>query len=295
MGEKILNLNDGLHTKDLLKPGKSVFYKTQVIGGYDPYVDKSGRTRFGETVFDQTNMVELGGALFTLQKLFGVESSLSMDNLEDIMEGIKQADEGSLPANALAESTVCLFGIGIGGCGEAMNDVKDVKYFEREIKDMIPFRQTAYPLSVEDQAKYWFKKSVVVNGEGTTAYYLKKFETNPVIRVLWKDGEGDEDGSEVPSNVYETEEATTTDIETFVEMTLKISKKDVREYFTDMGNIEQCRVNSFGLFTGVRMKVNESPEEYDYRGVRLFSKLNINNEMLLLSKDLTIVYRIYLS
>ena len=33
-------------------------------------------------------------------------------------------------------------------------------------------------------------------------------------------------------------------------MVLKISKKDIREYFELHGDIEQTRVNSIGLFTG---------------------------------------------
>ena len=295
MNSNVLHLSDKLSGQDLIKSGKNVFKRTRVIGGYDAYVDKNGVTRFGEKLFDQSNMIELGGALFVLRKLFNVESPLQVAYLEDIMEGIKRIDETELTALEKFNTDICLFGIGTGGCGEAMTDVKDVYFYEREIKDMIPFRQTEYTLTGEDTEKYWFKKNVVVNGSGKVAYYLKRFESNPTIKVLWKDGEDGEDGSEVQENVHETPEGNTTEIETFVEMTLKISKKDVREYFTDAGNIEQARVNSFGLFTGIKHKISEAPEEYDYRGVQLFSKLNINNEMLLLSKDLTIVYRIYLS
>lgn len=33
----------------------------------------------------------------------------------------------------------------------------------------------------------------------------------------------------------------------------------------------------------------------DYKQVKLFSKLNIPNEMLVMNKDMTIIYRIYTS
>ena len=76
-------------------------------------------------------------------------------------------------------------------------------------------------------------------------------------------------------------------------MILKINKKDCREFFEINGEIEAARVNSIGLFTGVK-STNEYGEP-EYKQVKLFSKLNIPNEMLVLSKDITIVYRIYTS
>ena len=51
------------------------------------------------------------------------------------------------------------------------------------------------------------------------------------------------------------------------------------------------RTYSIGLFTG-HLSTNEYGE-LDYKQVKLFSKLNIPNEMLVLSKDITIVYRIF--
>lgn len=291
-------LRDDLITKDKIAnsnhSNKSAF-RTQIIGGYDAYKDKRGVTQFGEVVFDTTNMVVLGGSLFVLEKVFGIESSLGVSYLEDIMDGIKKPNETPITEIYPKENVVCLFGVGTSGAGESITDVKDVKYYEREIKDMIPLRQTSSELTAEEASKYWFRKTVEVDGVSKTAYYLKKFESEPEIKVLWRDAEGDEDGSEVPANVYDTPSTVTTGIDTFVEIVLKISKKDIREYFEDSGNVEQTRFNTFGLFTGIRHLVDADTGEYDYRQVKLFSKLNINNEMLTLAKDLTIVYRIFTS
>ena len=126
--------------------------------------------------------------------------------------------------------------------------------------------------------------------DNKTHYYLKTFEQQPVIKALWKDSDDqDEDGSEVEGGVHES--TRTEPIETFVEMILKITKKDVRDYFELYGDIEQCRINSIGLFTGAKRNLSDGTT--DYQQVKLFSKLNIPNEMLTLKKDLTIVYRIY--
>lgn len=287
-----LKLNDKLSNRDGVsfeyKQNKP-FARTRIIGGYDAYKDKNGVTQFGEVVFDTENMIVLGGSLFTLEKVFGVASSLPVETLNNLMN---IANSGS-PIVTKANEFVCLFGVGTGGAGESITDVKDVKYYEREIIDMIPLRQTANELASGEADKYWFKKQIDVGGIAKTQYYLKKFETDPEIRVLWRDAEGDEDGSEVGENVWNTPESNTTPIETFIELTLQINKKDCREYFDDLGNVEVSRINSIGLFTGVKGTLGDGTE--DYKDVRLFSKLNINNEILTLSKDLTIAYRIYTS
>lgn len=287
-----LNVRDNLNNKDKVSFSmkKSPFVRTKIIGGYDPYKDKNGVTQFGETVFETENMIVLGGSLFTLEKVFGINSPLVTRDLRDIT-ALPSIDA---PINHNKDTYVCLFGVGIGGAGESLTDVKDVEYYEDTIMDMIPFRQTEIPLSTEEASKYWFKKPVTIDIDGgqiqKTAYYLKRFETVPEIHVLWRDAEGDEDGSEVGSNVHETPSTNTTPIETFIEMTLKITKKDAREFFDDNGNIEATRINSIGLFTGVRGDGDD-----DFQQVKLFSKLNINNEILVLAKDLTISYRIYTS
>jgi len=295
-----LILKDDMTNKDRVSFSlqNKPYARTKIIGGYDAYTDKNGITQFGEKVFETENMIVLGGSLFTLEKVFGVQSSLYIETLNNIA-GI--ATEQTTPINDNKNTFVCLFGVGTGGAGESITDVKDVKYYEREIFDMIPIRQTSDELLSDEAEKYWFKKSVNIGGVNKLAYYLKAFETAPKINVLWRDGEGDDDGSEVNGDVYATPDSNTTPIDTFIEMTLKINKKDVREYFEDLGNTEVSRINSIGLFTGVKTRVivptldGGTTEGYDYTQVKLFSKLNINNEVLTLAKDLTIAYRIYTS
>jgi hypothetical protein len=82
---------------------------------------------------------------------------------------------------------------------------------------MIPFRITDEELPESDVNKYWFKR---YEDDGKTSYFLKSFEYEPEIKVLWKDGEEGEDGSEVATGVHTT--SRTEPIETFVEMILKI-------------------------------------------------------------------------
>lgn len=276
-----MKLNDKMPARDTLAGSIPMGHtKTPVLArtriqGFDD---------FGNLLFETENQIVLGGALFILEKVFGVESPLYVDYLNNIM-GV--ATDEPIDEIYPQDTIVTLFGVGTGGCGDSIRSVKDVKFYEREIFDMIPFRVTDEELTPAEQKKYWFKKDM----NGKTAFYLKKFEQNPEIKVLWKDAEGDEDGSEVESDVHTTQR--TEPIETFVEMVLKISKKDIREYFELHGDIEQTRVNSIGLFTGCLRTLPDGTE--DFKQVKLFSKLNIPNEMLTLAKDLTLVYRIYTS
>ena len=289
MSKDVINLNDNLNSTDKLSnaPARKVepmrvestqgkVLKTKIIG-----LD----TLTGDKLFEEENQIVLGGALFILEKIFNVEAPINVEYLNDIM-GICVNN----PIDELypKDTHVCLFGVGTGGCGDASRSVVDVKYYEREIFDMIPFRITDDAMEGSDADKYWFKRYEV---DGKISYFLKSFEHEPEIKVLWKDGDEGEDGSEVASGVHGT--SRTEPIETFVEMVLKINKKDCREFFEINGDIEAARINSIGLFTGI-LSTNERgvPE---YKQVKLFSKLNIPNEMLVLSKDITIVYRIYTS
>lgn len=273
-------LRDNINSNDKIEPmrikSKQGNLKTKIIG-----LDSLTK----EVLFETENQIVLGGALFILEKVFNVNSPITVDYLNNIM-GI--AAENPIEEKYPKNTAVCLFGVGIGGCGDSSLSVVDVNFYEREIFDMVPFRVTDDELNEEDKEKYWFKRK---ESDGRTSYFLKKFEQDPTIKVLWKDGDEDEDGSEVSSGVHDT--ARTEPIETFAEMILKITKRDVREYFEINGDIETARINSIGLFTGIKQTLSDGTE--DYKQVKLFSKLNIPNEMLVNNKDMTIIYRIYTS
>ena len=281
--EKNLYMSERLNGKENMtltfeKPRP--LYKTRVSCYASDNVNE-----LGELMFEEENQIVLGGALFVLEKIFGISSPLTVEYLNSIM-GVATTGP-QVTEKYPKENVVCLFGVGIGGCGDA-GPVEDIAFQERDIIDMVPFRVSDQPLSPVDREKYWFRKELQ---EGLTGYYLKTFETEPKIKVLWRDGEGDEDGTEVDNNVHTTQRKEP--IETFVEMTLKISKNDIKEWFELNGKIEQTRINSLGLFTGVRSPLGDGKE--DYKQVLLFSKINFHNEMLASAKELTIIYRIYTS
>ena len=286
MNSKIISPKDYLAIKDLVAnklKNKSPF-RTE-ISAYD---------EFGDVLFTlEHNMVVIGGAITVLEKMWNIRSSLVIDtinNINQISPAVQSTTE-LLPQN----DYVCMWGIGIGGSGDAFGSVRDVKYYEREIgqngqsDEFIPFRCVTTSLEGEDVQMYTLSKSV---GTGFTAYYAKLFDSEPFIRSLWRDGQDGKDGTEVTDGVHNTQRSE--EIETFVEMHMKINENDVREWFEMNGNIEQARVNTIGLFTG--RLVDNGAGGYNAQNVKLFTKFNFDNEALnSVGKTITFCYRVYAS
>ena len=244
----------------------------------------------GNILFEHLeNNVVLAGAIYTLEKLFNVRSSLTVETLNNIM-GINNNEPASTKTIPM-ENSVCLWAIGTGGSGDSIGSVRPVNFFEREVgtkghsTEMIPFRVTSTPLTGVEAEQYYFRKD---NNDGTFSYFLKKFEAVPVIKVLWKDAAPGEDGSEVASDVYNTNR--TEDIEVFIEVILKLNKKDAREYFQKTNQIENCHINSIALVSGIKKEI--AAGQFDYSDARMITKLNFGNEMLE-NKEITFRYRIY--
>lgn len=286
MSTKILKENISIKDKvgSSAKHAPTLWAKTRVIGGYGLHKNSQGISSLDEVVFDTENMVPLIGVQYAMEMIFGVEGSIPIPALNDTMligaQGSSVAPIGSMPYPY--GQKVCLFGIGTGGAAENNLTELDVKYNETNVVDMIPFRYTNEALPDSEEIKYYGKKIV----DDTMAYYLKRFDVDPVVRHLYKNGKDGEDGSEVDSTYFSS--STELGVESFTEIYLTITKKDVREWFEYNGNIEEARVNTIGLYTATY-----DADLNDYANIQLFSKLNIPTEPLSLTKDMNIIYRVY--
>lgn len=321
----ILRLNDSLRCdKDTVLfpegPKGGLFARTEVIGGYgDVQINPTGKSTLGEQIFNTHNIVPIGGTSYALQHLFGVpETQIDIPTMHEL-HGIGAED--SQPTTETYKTPdgtgvtvyryghfVQLFGIGITGSSENDIDIYPCDYRENTIEidkvnadgleirgHMLPFRYTGAALDSDESKRYFGKKQDPATG--ITSYYLKKFETDVVIKHIWKTGEDVDNEILVPSSdVWENVSGLNV-VETFAEIILKITKKDVKEYFRDkLEQPSRCRFNTLALFNGRFTKPSTNDTVYgDYEDVRLFSKLCINPEYLDLNKDLNIIYRIYTS
>lgn len=288
----------------------------EFIMGYGLRQTPDGRSTLDEVVFSGKNTVVIGGVQFAFEKLFGVKGPLTIPTLYS-KAGIGKADSSAststyqTPTGSVAEihrpgHLGLLFGVGITGTSENDVTVYPVDYRESGIDmnvvntdgatiegTMIPFRYTTDALSDTDKVNYFGK--VTDSGTGYTKYYLKKFDTDPVIRNIYSTGEDLDEDSETDvtdADVW-TNRVGDNAIESFTEFLLRISHKDVKEWFSYLEQEDRSRINTIALFTGEYIVEASDTDMGDYRDCTMFSKLNIPTEYLSLSKDLCIIYRVY--
>lgn len=302
--------------------------RTEVLIGHGYNESRLGKSFLKEVVFTTTNTVPITGVQSVLQYLFGVNGPFAFDSLyqkrtigsPDIsqsgnytyqypnIDNNGQFTEDQQYSLYNPGHLVQLFGIGITGTAENNVTVHKVDYREQDIEmeefvtstgetldgKMYPFRyiDSGDSLDAIDQAKYFGKK---FDANNKVAYFLKRFEQEPVIKHIPKseDTIGTNSDSEENLNRVDLERLSGNDaVETFIEIHLKITSDDLKEYFEFINESEACRFNTIALFDGIYVP-GENGNPGDYANVKLFSKVNIPTEPLSLSKDLEIIYRIY--
>lgn len=329
-------LTDGMRLKDKIaimpeSPSSGIYARTQVLGGYGLQYDRNGISSLGETVFDDHNMIPLGGTQRCFESLWGVTGPISVPTLYDISGGsiglpnktvldyeqegenvryfipAKNGDDNHKYVAYAPGDNVCLFGVGITGSATNVLTKPDVNYLENSIqasmaiengKEMtgvlLPFKYHARQLSDADALKYFGKTGTwSAATSDPIGYYLKKFEREPVIKHLWKASSDDTEATNpVSQNEYypRTNTMNSSTVESYVEMVLRVTTKDIKEWFDATDNIDATRINTVALFTG-----RYNAAYGDYENVRLFSKLTFNVVSLSENKDFVIIYRIFAS
>lgn len=291
MNDKTIRLNDRMHYEDKLqfsdgmssKKKKSLWDHTEIIGGYDLHKKENGISELGEVIFKTENMVPIGGVQYAMEQIFKVKGPLNVGYLNDlygigVQGGTIPDGKGPYPE----EHGVCLFCVGTGGAASNGSTVIDIPYEDRGMAGIVPFRYTNDDLGSVDSIKYYGKKVV----EGVTGYYLKRFDSVVTIKHLYRDGLDGEDGSVIDEDIFTNPRDV--EKESLTEILLTVNKKDIKEWFKANGGIEETKINSIALVSGVYNTVSK-----DYERLMIFSKLNIPTEHLSLSKDLHIIYRVY--
>lgn len=279
---KILLADDTLSTVEQIEKHWNNYDKLNQHGkGIKFHTEVEIRNELGEIVEKKPNELILSGGLFVLSKISGVTIPLKIKTINEDL-GINVNETVEAYTGLRREDIIRGFMIGIDGCTDVFDTVQPVSIKERHIKSLVPFRmvETKEDLDQTEADKYKLK----VTEDGYYKYYMKGFETEPVIKV-----EYDEVGNPpVPSNVDELEGMPI--INTYLQYVLKINVNDVREFFiTSGGGLKKARVNTLGLVTGY------PSDNGDLKGCHLFSKINFNNEAFDNdTKELTVIYKIYI-
>lgn len=222
-----------------------------------------------------SNTVVLGGAILALEKLCETQASFKPTTLNDILSI-------SVSGTTAGKEKICLFGCGTGGAQLDFGNVVATDIKQNNVKDLVPMRYGA-SITGTDAGKYYMKAQ---NSDGATySWYLKEFDSTPVIKSFWKNAvDTESEGTEITEDISSS--VRTEGIETYAQFELSLNTNDVREYFVATGNLKMARYNSFGIYTGE--KVGD-----EYGNVRLYAVVNFNNRDLSLSSSSSFIYRLY--
>lgn len=231
----------------------------------------------GELLHKATNKVILAGSSFTASKHFDISPPIILPNYNT---SLSLDQTVSTPAENMTK--VCLFGLGIDGCGAESSQIYDVDYANWTAPDMlVPFKYVPVDSDItkSERALYYGRKTT----DDKILYYFKAFEAQPVMYQQYIDG------TPIDANIYGS--SNTTEVETYVEARLKVTNTDCRDFFRDTSGINTAKINSITLLTAWAKTVNDNVY---YQDIQPLTKLNIQNEGLFdETKGLDIIYHVY--
>jgi hypothetical protein len=184
--------------------------------------------------------------------------------------------------NLSGNEAVFGFMIGDGGAREDNITALAPDYKRRMLYHAVPFKITDEPDRIQ-QNKYFGK---FVDLQGTTSFYIKRFETTttyPHIVHAWVN-----DGEELFQPVDESVFASTssTPIESYVEMLLKLEVGDGTDYFKRSHST--ARINEIGLVSGWY-----NHDRKDFERLRLITHFTRPSLILMDNDWVEIIYRLY--
>ena len=289
-----MDFRDGLNINDTIDRKPKSMYHTEVIA----------TNELGEILFEKSNTILIGGRRFTLEKLFNItcRPRKTLNRLLGLSSAEVESSPNSNVESAIGPnkiSSICLFGVGNGGSGASLGSVANPNVNEVNLYNLIPMR---YVESTEEimvpNSKYFMHKEE----NGMHAFYLKRFEHEPQIKLMINGREAtNDDLVTLQPNFGDSAETyeISNEIEAYIELQLKIGVDDVREYYdyltegqSDVGTVEHPRINELALYFGY----HDGDDTWsDYQEVEAFSKLTFNNESLAdHTKEINIIYRIYI-
>lgn len=322
-----LRIKDGIKGNDLSKSGLRghvIFGKNPYQYKYtDPYGNEAFRTEFEEVLYEDTNIVPIGGYQFAFNKLFNIGldqlTTLRVGDLNDeapqMRIGVPRTNYDSVHYNAETvisnDPTITrnlrarpgvnipalnfIFGfmMGDGGAREDGHTAIAPNYKTRTLNRAIPFRIGAEDGTIDtalwDQpymrSKYFGATRNI--GTGHTArlsYFVKTFDhPEPRIVHVWVTDNPNEFRI-VDDSVFAS--TSSLPIESYVEMNISVDQEDGRDFFLTQG--ASPRVNEFGLVSGWY-----NPLHREYESLRLFTHFTRPSIALAEGDSISAIYRLY--
>ena len=272
--EKKLVLTERARNKDNIDMHKN---STAYNRGVVDFIDETTN----EIIFQARNKVILPGAAFTARKHFALPNEEITPSYNDVLDLDHSYNE--TPASEDLEK-VYLFSVGVDGGGYEPSQVYPVNYGKWcRPENLVPFRYQPITNDIPTELKDTYFGKKTYEGSNRIAYYFKAFDIEPTFHQQYIDG------TRIDGNVYESEKED--EIETYVELILKITKEDCREFFNATTGPNTARINSIQLLTGWAKTIDGV--KY-YQDIRPLTKLHFPLESLIdITKSIKIIYHLY--
>ena len=279
-------------------------------------------TDTGERLFERLhNKTVVAGSALTAMKLFNFDRNVldATPTYDSVLGLINGADGTTYPTVVIKDSNgnvigstpdetqrvICGFCIGQGGAGLDISDVFDSEYCSWiEPDNLVPFRYPLVTADTVDESIYKGKAAITLpNGQSRNAYYFKTFSNTPVLEQNYLSTIGSFSDVINKDTVY-SNTASADAGRSYVELHLKITKEDCREFAIAHKGIENAKINQISLVSAWTKTVNVTKMDIDgnsvtkpfeyFQDIRPFSLLNIPNEILSdMEKSISIIYTLY--
>lgn len=283
---KILPIYDGINSKDNAR-----------LTAFDTDISVINLDT-GEFIFKGLkNKVIVPGSGFIAHKLFNINGDEVTPSYNEVFGSYNinmyTPTSDTVPSNPTdAKATkdnqkVLLFCCGIDGCSSENSQVYPVDYTKWiSPENLIPFRVTSgNDLSAALRKVYFGRSTVNISAKQYTAYYFKRFEKDPILVQQYTDS------TPITSTVYD--DTKSVKAESYVEIALRITKEDMRDYFNLTTGLSDAKINSISLCYGY--PVEDTDGNIYYKDIRPMTKFNMPNEPLIdTTKGIEIVYHIYM-
>jgi len=249
----------------------------------------------GEVLGEYQNKVVITGSQLNACAMFGLDPVVKFPTYNSEMRLDNSADPDQKPKNY---PLISLFCVSDSGCGATPKDVFISKYTDR-IKpapaepstrydftsDMImPFRFVDEADDLNDDLRQFYFGRKTFSEMGKIGYYFKRFDTDPQMHLKYADG------TDITPEMYEVESDQLA--ECFVEMRLRITRLDFRDYFEQVLGWDKARISSLSLCTAW---YDDEIDQYRYyQDITPYSYLGFSFQQLVSSDvSIDIMYDIY--
>lgn len=252
MQDIILHMNDDAAARDKISMGDQNLIRERLKAGANKTRVVFRNHDTGEVLGEYQNKVVITGSQLNACAMFGLEPLIDFPTYNTEMKLDNSDDPDQEPMN---DPIVCLFCVGDTGCGTLPKDVLISKYTDRidpgpsdptsandfNEKMIMPFRYVDAGADLSDDLRKYYFGRKTFNRLGKIGYYFKKFDTDPQLHLRYADG------TQISPEMYSVE--STQEAECYIEMRLRITRLDFRDYFENVLGWDKARISSLSLCT----------------------------------------------